>query len=131
MKTNRTTINNKEEKNEQRQDMEETILWTVGEAAKYLNVCEGTIRRDINSGELPHLRIRGCIRVPKQAVSDWVESQIRYNSMCVGSAVQGASTCHISASKKEVKASSGGHRSPMQTASELESLLEQHKKGKL
>ena len=131
MKTNRTTINNKEEKDEQRQDMEETILWTVGEAAKYLNVCEGTIRRDINSGELPHLRIRGCIRVPKQAVSDWVESQTRYNSMCVGSAVQGASTCHISASKREVKASSGGHRSPMQTASELESLLEQHKKGKL
>ena len=103
MKTNRTTINNKEEKDEQRQDMEETILWTVGEAAKYLNVCEGTIRRDINSGELPHLRIRGCIRVPKQAVSDWVESQTRYNSMCVGSAVQGASTCHISASKREVK----------------------------
>ena len=49
MKTNRTTINNKEEKDEQRQDMEETILWTVGEAAKYLNVCEGTIRRDILS----------------------------------------------------------------------------------
>ena len=131
MKTNRTTINNKEEKDEQRQDMEETILWTVGEAAKYLNVCEGTIRRDINSGELPHLRIRGCIRVPKQAVSDWVESQTRYNSRCVGAAVQGASTCHISASKREVIARSGGHRSPMQTASELESLLEQHKKGKL
>ena len=131
MKTNRTTINNKEEKDEQRQDMEETILWTVGEAAKYLNVCEGTIRRDINSGELPHLRIRGCIRVPKQAVSDWVESQTRYNSMCVGSAVQGASTCHISASKREVKARSGGYRSPTQTVSELESLLEQRKRGKL
>ena len=85
MKTNRTTINNNEEKDEQRQDMGETILWTVGEAAKYLNVCEGTIRRDINSGELPHLRIRGCIRVPKQAVSDWVESQTRYNSGCVES----------------------------------------------
>ena len=131
MKTNRTTINNKEEKDEQRQDMEETILWTVGEAAKYLNVCEGTIRRDINSGELPHLRIRGCIRVPKQAVSDWVESQTRYNSMCVGSAVQGASTCHISASKREVKAGSGGHRSPTHTANELGSLLEQRRRGKL
>ena len=120
MKTNRTTINNKEEKDEQRQDMEETILWTVGEAAKYLNVCEGTIRRDINSGELPHLRIRGCIRVPKQAVSDWVESQTRYNSMCVGSAVQGASTCHISA--KTVR--TGGHLTQMQTERELDALLE-------
>ena len=95
MKTNRTTINNKEEKDEQRQDMEETILWTVGDAAKYLNVCEGTIRRDINSGELPHLRIRGCIRVPKQAVSDWVESQTRYNWGCVESvqSSKGESRC--------------------------------------
>ena len=84
MKTNRTTINNKEEKDEQRQDMGETILWTVEEAAKYLNVCEGTIRRDINSGELPHLRIRGCIRLPKQVVLDWIEAQTRYNWGCVG-----------------------------------------------
>ena len=95
MKTNRTTINNKEEKNEQRQDMGETILWTVEEAAKYLNVCEGTIRRDINSGELPHLRIRGCIRLPKQVVLDWIEAQTRYNWGCVESVLSqsGESLC--------------------------------------
>ena len=95
MKTNRTTINNKEEKDEQRQDMGETILWTVEEAAKYLNVCEGTIRRDINSGELPHLRIRGCIRLPKQVVLDWIEAQTRYNWGCVESVLSqsGESLC--------------------------------------
>jgi excisionase family DNA binding protein len=95
MKTNRTTINDKEEKDEQRQDMGETILWTVEEAAKYLNVCEGTIRRDINSGELPHLRIRGCIRLPKQVVLDWIEAQTRYNWGCVESVLSqsGDSLC--------------------------------------
>ena len=112
-------------------DNDEKLLWSINETAKHLAVHIKTVSRLIEKGELPSLRIGRCIRVPKQAVLDWVESQTRYNSMCVGSAVQGASTCHISASKREVKASSGGHRSPMQTASELESLLEQHKKGKL
>ena len=130
MKTNRTTINNKEEKDEQRQDMEETILWTVGEAAKYLNVCEGTIRRDINSGELPHLRIRGCIRVPKQAVSDWVESQTRYNLGCVGSTVRdpkGERSCRINTPTAGI--ATVGSSTPLQ-AGGLTDLLERRKRRK-
>jgi excisionase family DNA binding protein len=138
MKTNRTTINNKEEKDEQRQDMGETILWTVGEAAKYLNVCEGTIRRDINSGELPHLRIRGCIRVPKQAVSDWVESQIRYNSRCAGLAVRhpkGERKCLNSAKRRKVstgvkEVGTGGHLTQRQAVGEFNALLGQPPRGK-
>ena len=138
MKTNRTTINNKEEKNEQRQDMGETILWTVEEAAKYLNVCEGTIRRDINSGELPHLRIRGCTRVPKQSVSDWVESQIRYNSTCAGLVVRnpkGERKCLNSArkgkgSREDLGRSSGGRLIPTQVVEEFNALLGQPTRGK-
>ena len=138
MKTNRTTINNKEEKNEQRQDMGETILWTVEEAAKYLNVCEGTIRRDINSGELPHLRIRGCIRLPKQVVLDWVEAQTRYNSRCAGLAVRhpkGERKCLNSAKRRKVstgvkEVSTGGHLTQRQAVGEFNALLKQPPRGK-
>ena len=111
-------------------DNHETLLWTTNETAEYLAVHTKTVSRLIHNGELPSLRIGRCIRVPKQAVLDWIEAQTRYNAKCVGSAVQGVRTCHISASKREVKAGSGGYRSPMQTASELESLLEQRKRGK-
>ena len=100
------------------------------EIATELSVSVKTVKRLIDDGELPVVRIRGCIRVPKQAVLDWLKGETRYNSRCAGSAVQGASTCHISASKKEVKAGSGGHRSPTHTANELGSLLEQRKRGK-
>ena len=131
METITTTIDNNKLNNERRTITSEVTSWKVQKIATELSVSVKTVKRLIDDGVLPVVRIRGCIRVPKQAVLDWVEAQTRYNSRCVGSAVQGASTCHISASKREVKASSGGHRSPMQTASELESLLEQHKKGKL
>ena len=117
------------DEDEPQQDIQ-TNLWTVREAASYFNVSEKTIRRDIEEGTIPHFRIRNCIRLHKQALVDQIEAQTRYNSMCVGSAVQGASTCHISASKREVKAGSGEHRSPTHTANELGSLLEQRKREK-
>ena len=100
-------------------DNDEKLLWTINETAKHLAVHVKTVSRLIDKGELPSLRIGRCIRVPKQAVLDWVEAQTRYNSMCVGSAVQGASTCHISARKVR----SGGHLSQMQTERELDALL--------
>ena len=108
---------------------DDTLVWTTSEAARQLKVSPRTVSRLVAENILPSVKIGRVTRIPKQAILDWVEAQTRYNSECVGSAVQGASTCHISASKREVKASSGGHRSPMQTASELESLLEQRKKG--
>ena len=131
METITTTIDNNKLNNERGTITSEVTSWKVQKIATELSVSVKTVKRLIDDGELPVVRIRGCIRVPKQAVLDWLKGETRYNSRCAGSAVQGASTCHISASKREVKASSGGHRSPMQTASELESLLEQHKKGKL
>ena len=131
METITTTIDNNKLNNERGTITSEVTSWKVQKIATELSVSVKTVKRLIDDGVLPVVRIRGCIRVPKQAVLDWLKGETRYNSRCAGSAVQGASTCHISASKREVKASSGGHRSPMQTASELESLLEQHKRGKL
>jgi excisionase family DNA binding protein len=131
METITTTIDNHKLNNERKTITSEVTSWKVQKIATELSVSIKTVKRLIDDGVLPVVRIRGCIRVPKQAILDWIKAQTRYNSGCVGSAVQGASTCHISASKREVKASSGGYRSPMQTANELESLLEQRKRGKL
>ena len=130
METITTTKDNNKINNEGRTITSEVTSWKVQKIATELSVSVKTVKRLIDDGVLPVVRIRGCIRVPKQAVLDWLESQTRYNSMCVGSAVQGVRTCHISASKREVKAGSGGYRSPMQTASELESLLERRKRRK-
>ena len=130
METITTTIDNNKLNNERGTITSEVTSWKVQKIATELSVSVKTVKRLIDDGELPVVRIRGCIRVPKQAVLGWLKGETRYNSRCAGSAVQGASTCHISASKREVKASSGGHRSPMQTASELESLLERRKRRK-
>ena len=130
METITTTIDNNKLNNERKTITSEVTSWKVQKIATELSVSIKTVKRLIDDGVLPVVRIRGCIRVPKQAVLDWLKGQTRYNSRCAGSVVQEKSTCHISANKREVKASSGGHRSPMQTASELESLLEQHKRGR-
>ena len=130
METITTTIDNNKFNNERRTITSEVTSWKVQKIATELSVSVKTVKRLIDDGVLPVVRIRGCIRVPKQTVLDWLKGETRYNSRCAGSAVQGASTCHISASKREVKAGSGGHRSPTQTVYELGSLLEQRKKGK-
>ena len=105
---------------EQGTSPEEPLLWNVSEAARQLAVCPRTVSRLIATGAFPMVRIGRRKYVSKQAVLDWVESQTRYNSRCAGSAVQGASTCHISARKVR----SGGHLSQMQTERELDALLE-------
>ena len=89
-----TRIVDNEDKDVQQQTSE-TNLWTVCQVAEKFNVSEQTIRRDIKAGVLPHLRIRGCIRLPKQVVLDWVEAQTRYNSRCVESVLSqsGDSLC--------------------------------------
>ena len=120
MDTNITRIIHNEEGDAKLQGENETRLWTVREVADHFNVSEETIRRLYKSGGLPHIRIGRCIRVPKQAVLDWVQGQTLYNLECAGSDVQEKSTCHISANKVRT----GGHRSPMQTAKELDALLE-------
>ena len=84
MNVNTKTMNSSEEMDGRRRTTSKTILWTVEGTANQLTVSSKTVKRLIEEGELPIVPIRGCIRVPKQAVLDWVESQTRYNSGCVG-----------------------------------------------
>ena len=72
-------MNSDEEMDGRQQTTSETILWTVEGTANQLMVSSKTVKRLIEEGELPIVPIRGCIRVPKQAVLDWVEGQTRYN----------------------------------------------------
>ena len=74
---------------------DDKLLWTISHIAEQLAVDRKTISRLIAKGELPVVQIGRCIRVPKQAVLDWVESQTRYNLGCVESvqSSKGESTC--------------------------------------
>jgi excisionase family DNA binding protein len=138
MKTSRTTINNKEAKNEQQQKMEETILWTVEATANQLMVSIKTVKRLIEEDVLPVVPVRGCIRVPKQSVLDWVESQTRYNWRCVGLAVRhpkGERKCLNSAKRRKVstgvkEVGTGGHLTQRQAVGEFNALLGQPPRGK-
>ena len=112
--------------------IDESLAWDKRTVAQKLSVSERTVTRLVNRGELTSVNVGRSIRIPVRSVYELLDSPTLKgdNHSCVGSAVQEKSTCHISANKREVKASSGGHRSPMQTASELEYLLEQHKRGR-
>ena len=131
MDTNRTTIDENEAKYEKQQKLEETILWTVEGTANQLMVSSKTVKRLIEEDALPVVPIRGCIRIPKQAVLDWVEAQTRYNWRCAGLAVRnpkGERKCLSSAnvrkaSNNEKTARSGGHLSRTQAVEEFKALL--------
>ena len=98
----------------------DVLLWATSEVARQLQVSTKTISRLIAQGQLPFIHIGSSIRIQKTDVFEYLERQKRYNLGRVGSAVQEKSTCHINAKKVRI----GGHRSLMQTAKELDVLLE-------
>ncbi|MCL6453586.1 MAG: helix-turn-helix domain-containing protein [Alicyclobacillus sp.] len=49
---------------------------TVSEVARYLHVCEKTVRRLLRDGELPSFRVRSSILIRQQDVDAWIERQI-------------------------------------------------------
>ena len=79
METITTTIDNNKLNNVRRTITSEVTSWKVQKIATELSVSVKTVKRLIDDGVLPVVRIRGCIRVPKQAVLDWIRGQTRYN----------------------------------------------------
>ena len=138
MQTNTTNIDNTTTNNKWRTISSEVTSWKVQKIADELAVSIKTIKRLIDEGVLPVVRIRGCIRVPKQAVLDWVENQTRYNWGCAGLVVRnpkGERKCLNSARKgKALNAdrvpSSGGPLTPTQAVKEFNALLGQPTRGK-
>ncbi len=53
------------------------LLWTIDEAARRLRVSSRTVRRMLNPGDLPKVRVRGAVRIPVQAVREWMTRQLK------------------------------------------------------
>jgi excisionase family DNA binding protein len=49
----------------------------IAEAADLLGVSSDTVGRMIRSGELPVIRLRGSVRIPRAALEIWVDEQWR------------------------------------------------------
>ena len=133
MQTNTTNIDNTTTNNNWRKTSSEVTSWKVQKIADELAVSIKTVKRLIEDGVLPVVRIRGCIRVPKQAVLDWVENQTRYNWGCAGLVVRnpkGERKCLNSArkgkgSREDLGQSSGGPLTQTQVVEEFNALLGQ------
>tara|TARA_Y100000588_G_scaffold197665_1_gene211539 strand:- start:924 stop:1448 length:525 start_codon:yes stop_codon:yes gene_type:complete len=105
------------------------LAYTPEEAANAIGVSAKTITRMVAREELPRLKGIRYIRIPVDALEQWVKDQT-YTPTCVGSAMrnpQGERKC-ISArrekvSGKEVTVSTGGCPTRTQAVSELRSLL--------
>jgi excisionase family DNA binding protein len=106
----------------------------MDEAARQLgDVSPRTVRRMVDRGELPTVKVGRLVRIPADAVRGWVENNMRpaHNPECVGQDVQRRSTCQENA-KPETKMVStngkthrtGGYRSPTRAAAELAKVLE-------
>lgn len=52
-------------------------VFRLRQAAAYLNVSEATVRREIDAGRLPHVRIRAVPLVPEFALEEWLRSATR------------------------------------------------------
>ncbi len=112
----------------------ERLLLTLQETAKALSVAPRTVRRLIERGELPKVKVGRCVRVPADAVQAWVDKEVRHahNKACAGSGVRGKeiNACQ-SANTNEIWTESMtvpippviGHLTPTQAVRELDALL--------
>lgn len=98
------------------------ILWSVPEVARQLDVSVRTVFRMISRGELPGLKLGRLVRVPADAVLDYVAhlvAQAHNPSRVVPVAWKEVIPCHT----EETTRLSGGSVSATQAAIELDALL--------
>jgi len=110
----------------------ERLLLTLPEAAKALSVATRTVRRLIERGELPKVKVARCVRVPAEAVQAWVDKQVTHahNEGRAGSGVrrkeinacQSANKIWTESTSVPIPPSTG-HLTPTQAAHELDALL--------
>lgn len=53
----------------------EPLTYTVSQAAEALGVNRKSLYRLIRAGDVPHLLIGRCIRIPRAGLSAWAEDQ--------------------------------------------------------
>ena len=54
--------------------MEDRISYTVKEVARMLGVAEVTVRREIERGNLPHIRIGRAVRITATALTEYTQA---------------------------------------------------------
>lgn len=52
-----------------------SVAYTVPEVARILAVSQNTVRSEIAAGRMPAFRVRSCLRIPREAVQDYIDSQ--------------------------------------------------------
>ncbi|WP_082054071.1 helix-turn-helix domain-containing protein [Methyloterricola oryzae] len=107
----------------------EPLLWSIVETARQLGgLSTRTVRRMIDRGDIPAVKVGRTVRVPAHSVRSWIESQLqsRHNNQCAGDVRQEKSTCHTNV--KIVRF--GGHPTPTRAARELDALLERRTERK-
>lgn len=100
------------------------LLWSIPQTAESLSVSVRTIHRLVDAGTLPVVRVGRLVRIPAQAVREWIAQQaaVTHNKACVGpDARYGESKCPIDAKTHR----SGGLVTPTQAAAALGGLLGQ------
>ena len=110
--------------------MPDTLLLTIDEVADHLRISVRTVRRLIQTGELPIVPIGRSLRIRRCDLSAYVDGQVtrKHNVDRAGPGVleKEKYACHTDA--KTVR--SGGRLLPGQTAKELDALLGQPIKRK-
>ena len=114
--------------------MSQALLWNLEEAARQLgDVSTRTVRRMLERGDLPTVRIGRSVRIPAEAVRTWVDRNmtIPHNGISAGPAMRkGESTCRESAPGSGMDSTggrarhTGGSVSPIRAAEELAAVLE-------
>ena len=80
---------------EEYEDNKDRLLWTRQETARQLSISLKKVSDLIDKGALPVVRIGRCIRIERQSVYHYIESNREYNSGCVESVLSqsGESLC--------------------------------------
>ena len=57
-------------------DSTNKLMWRPAEAADAIGVSRSKCYELIAHGEIPSVRVGGCVRVPVQALRDWIADQL-------------------------------------------------------
>ena len=111
--------------------MSDVLLWSIDETARQLDISARTVRRMLESGELPKAKIRGRVAIPVVAVREYVARQtdLAHNGRYAGPDVPGGNDTCGSVAKTEMVSThdptrrTTGHRISTVAAKELGVLL--------
>ncbi|MBX9812899.1 MAG: helix-turn-helix domain-containing protein [Burkholderiales bacterium] len=106
------------------------LLWSLDETARQLGgLSRRTVQRLISRGELPFLRVGRLVRIPADAVHEYVAARIKTADNQKGVepvAWKGVAPCHLNAKIHRSSMSA----TPTQAAQELNVLLERLTKAR-